>query len=879
MRRLLISFLLCALSATAFAQLDKSADFTVDYSSNQKYTIAGIDIQGIRYLDKDILLQYSGLAPGQEFSFSDNLIQNAIKKLWNNQMFSDIKVEASKIEGDKIWLVIFLQERPRLTDFTYYGVSKNDIKDIKDKVIFIPGQQVTESQLNNAQRLIKDILHEKGFLNTEVAIVQRDDPEHPNQVILDIKIDKKEKVKVQNIVFHGNENLNSVKLDRAMKKTNGRNILNFFRTKKFLENKFRDDKMNVIAKYNEKGYRDATITADSVTPLPNGRVRIDLWVEEGNKYYIGDIRWMGNTVYKSEDLSRELGIKKGDVFDQKLLDKRLTEDESAVSSLYLDHGYLFFSVNPVEVRVENDTIDFEMRIREGQQATINEVGVKGNTKTNEHVIRRELRVEPGELFSKSNVIRSVRELSNLSLFDPEHINPKVLPNPDNGTVDMDFEVEEKSNDQVELSGGWGANMFVGSLGFRFSNFSIRNMFNKSAWRPLPSGDGQTLSLRAQTSGKFYQNYSISFIEPWLGGKKPNSLTVSLSFSRVNYSANSYYGSSGYNPYSYGYGYGYGYGYNDYYSNYGYYNTYDTNSDDDQIQMTFALALGYGYRLKWPDDYFTMYHELSLEHYSLKNMANYYYFLNDGAQASGSGEFNNINFKTAFGRNSVSNPLYPRGGSEISLTLEATPPYSLINGKNYESQKMTNQEKYRFIEYHKWKFKGDWYIPLNFSSLRHQLNEKSNKLILHTKFEYGFLGYYNNNLRSPFQRFRVGGSGMSGYNLYGADIISLRGYEDYSLSPTYGSNLYDKLSLELRFPVALQPQATVYVLAFMDAGNAWMNFRDFDPFDLKRSAGIGARVFLPMFGLLGIDWGYGFDEIAGNPGAGGSQLHFVIGQQF
>ncbi|MDD4191640.1 MAG: outer membrane protein assembly factor BamA [Mangrovibacterium sp.] len=873
MRSLKIFFVLLIVSIVSFAQEDEGKNFSISYSNAQKYTIAGIEILGIRYLDTEVLIQISGLSVGDEITVPGDEISDAIKKLWGHQMFSDVKIEAAKIVEDQVWLNIYLQERPRLADVNFFGVSKSEKDDITEKVLMLKGSQVTDNQLNNAERIIKNIFHEKGYLNTEVNIVQRDDTTQNNYVILDIHVDKKEKIKVDEIDFHGVKNLSPAVLNRAMKKTNAKRLKNFFKTKKFLEEKYTEDKGNIIGKYNEKGFRDATIVADTVTPLPNNRVKLDIWIDEGDKYYFGDVRWIGNTVYPSEYLTAVSGIKKGDVFDQKMLDKRLTTDDDAVSNLYLNNGYLFFNLEPVESNIYSDTIDFEMRIFEGNQATIDKVIIEGNTKTHEHVARRELRTYPGDLFSKEAIIRSVRELSQLGHFDPEAINPVPIPHPEDGTVDIKYEIQEKSNDQIELSGGWGARMFVGTLGLRFSNFSVRNIFNKEAWRPLPTGDGQTLSLRAQTSGKFYQSYSLSFIEPWLGGKKPNSLSVSFSHSRVNYSANSYY-NRGYSPYGYG-GYG-GYGgmygnYYDPYSSYGgYYNSYyqDDNPEDDQIQITSAIALGYGYRLSWPDDYFTMYHEVSWEHYKLQNMSSYYYFLNDNT-GQGNGQFNNLSFKTVFGRNSVDNPLYSRRGSEISLGLQATIPFSLLSGKDYGSEEMSSQERYKWIEYHKWNFKGDWYTPMS----------KNTNLVLHTKFEYGFLGYFDKNARSPFQRFRVGGSGMSGYNLYGADIISLRGYQDYSLSPTTGSNLYDKLSVELRYPVTLKPSATIYVLSFMDAGNAWMDFRDFDPFDLKRAAGVGVRIFLPMFGLMGIDWGYGFDSVEGDSSVGGSQFHFVIGQQF
>jgi len=883
MHKLQLFIILLLISAKVFSQEAEtdSTNFSIYYSSPKEYTIAGLEVQGIRYLDKQVLLQISGLNVGDKITVPGDVITNAIKKLWNHGLFSDVKIAADKIVGDNIWLRINLQERPRLADVNFTGVTKSEKDDINKKVLLLKGSQVTDNQLRTAEKIIKNIFLDKGFLNTTVNVIQRDDTTQNNSVILDINVDKKEKVKVSQIVYHGNTNLKSGMLEKSMKKTKAKKIKNFFSSKKFLTEKYTEDKINLIKKYNEKGYRDATITKDSVSKLDNDQVRLDIWVDEGNKYYFRDIKWVGNTIYPSEYLSARLGIKKGDVFDQKLLDKRTKDDEDAVSSDYLDHGYLFFNLSPMETRVEADSIDLEMRINEGRQATIDKIIISGNTKTNEHVARRELRTLPGDLFSKADIIRTVRELSQLGHFDPEAINPDVRPHPENGTVDINYELVEKANDQIELSGGWGANMFVGTIGLKFSNFSVRNIFNKEAWRPLPTGDGQALSLRAQTSGKFYKSYSFTFTEPWFGGRKPNSFTLSFSHSKVNYSANnsyssygndpySGYGSSyggGYSPYGYGYSpYGYGYGYG---SGYDYGSTYSYDSgtsDTDQIQITSAAAIGYGYRLRWPDDYFTMYHEISFQHYKLQNMAGYYYFLNDGT-GTGNGGFNNFSFKTAFGRNSMDNPLYTRRGSSFTLSLQLTPPYSLLNGVDYS--KVGLAERYKWIEYHKWMFKGDWYSPLS----------KNTNLVLHTKFEYGFLGNYNKYRQSPFEGFRVGGSGMSGYNLYGSDIVSLRGYKDYSLSSSQGSNIYNKLSMELRYPVILKPSSTIYVLGFLEAGNAWNNFDDYNPFKLHRSAGAGVRIFLPMFGLMGIDWGYGFDQVPGQSDAAGSQFHFVIGQQF
>lgn len=896
-------FFIVVIVPGAFSQVADSTNFSIYYSSPKKYVIADVQISGIKYLDKSVLIQLSGLKVGDEIVVPSETVTTAIKKLWKQGLFSDVKISATKVVRDKIWFDIYLQERPRLADVNFFGVSKSEKDDITEKVLLLKGSQITDHQVNSTERTIKGIFLEKGFLNTDVNIVQRDDSTQNNSLILDIYVDKKEKVKVNDILIDGAVAINKITLERAMKKTNAKKLRNFFKTKKFLQEEYKNDKILLIDKYNEEGYRDAIILNDSTYQVPVGRkgkprINIDIDIEEGDKYYFGDIKWVGNTVYSSYDLNRALGIVKGDVFNQKILDKRLFDNDEGLNNLYLNKGYLFFNLDPIEININKDSIDYEMRISEGKQARINEVRIVGNTKTHEHVARRELRTYPGDLFSKELLMRSYRELAQLGHFDPEAINPDVQPNPENGTVDIEYQLQEKANDQIELSGGWGGGMFVGSVGLKFANFSVRNIFNKEAWRPLPTGDGQTLSLRYQTSGKYYRTISMSFIEPWLGGKKPNSFSLSLSHSRINYSANKYYQSSnpygsssyGYNPYgssgyggspysSGGYGYSpYGYGGSSGYGGYQQYYNYDIendNEDDDQIWETTALSLGYGYRLSWPDDYFTIYHEVSYEHYNLRNMGSYFRFMADET-GQVNGTFNNLSFKTVFGRNSVSQPLYPRGGSNISLAIKLTPPYSLFSGKDFSDPDMSNNERYKMIEYHKWLFKGEFYSALT----------KNTNLVLRTGFEMGFLGFYNENRISPFEGFIVGGSGMSGYNIYGTDYVALRGYDDYSLSPNNGSNIYSKFTMELRYPVTLKPSATIYALAFFEGGNAGLSFErakesfnNYVPFKLQRSAGLGVRIFLPMFGLMGIDWGYGFDEIPGNPGANGSQFHFVIGQQF
>ncbi|HZH71386.1 MAG TPA: outer membrane protein assembly factor BamA [Mariniphaga sp.] len=900
---LLLLLLFVGLLRPAIAQFPDDSNFSVYYASPGRYTIAGIEISGIRYLDRTVLVQLSGLKVGQIIDVPGDEITNAIKKLWQQGLFSDVRITASKVVDDEIWLDIYLQERPRLSDVTFHGVSKSEKDDITEKVLLLKGSQVTDNQVQNAERTIKNIFLAKGFLNTTVDIVQRDDTAQNNSIILDIYVDKQEKVKVNDIKIHGNEAIKDNVLERAMKKTNAKKLRNFFRTKKFLAEEYENDKDKLIEKYNEEGYRDAIIVDDTLYQVEVGRknkprVNLELWVEEGEKYYFGDIKWVGNTIYPAEYLSNYLGIEKGEVFNQSILDKRLFDNDQGLNNLYLDQGYLFFDLEPVEVNIENDTIDYEMRIREGKQATIDKVLITGNTKTHEHVARREIRTYPGDLFSKSEIIRSVRELSQLGHFDPEAINPDIRPNPENGTVDIEYQLQEKANDQIELSGGWGAGMFVGSVGLRFANFSVRNILNKEAWRPLPTGDGQTLSLRYQTSGRYYRTVSLSFIEPWLGGKKPNSFSLSLSHSKINYSANKYYQSNpyyggyggypgyggGYGGYPYGGGYG-GYGYGGYgggYGGYGYpyygggmypqveynYDSENRNSANDQIWETTRLAAGYGYRLKWPDDFFTVYHELSFEHYRLQNMGYYFSFLADET-GNVNGTFNNVSLSTAFGRNSVDNPLYSRRGSSFTLSLKATPPLSLFSGVDYSSPDISNKEKYKWIEYHKWLFKGQVYNPLT----------SNTNLVLRTAVELGFLGHYDPNRISPFEGFIVGGSGMSGYSMYGTDYVALRGYKDFSLSPPNGSRMYSKFTMELRYPITLKPSATIYTLAFLEAGNANMSFQNYNPFKLHRSAGVGVRIFLPMFGLMGIDWGYGFDEIPNAAGSSGSQFHFVIGQQF
>ncbi|ASB48519.1 outer membrane protein assembly factor BamA [Alkalitalea saponilacus] len=827
----------------------------ISYSGTPRsYTIAGIEVVGDLNNDPQILANLSGLRVGQQITVPGDDITNAIKKYWDYGLFSDVKISAAKIEGRQIWLEIYLQERPRLSEINYTGLRRSEIDAVNDRVAMMRGSQVTPYLVDRAQRFIKSHFVERGFYNTEVSIVQRDDTARVNHVILDVHVDKKERVKVNSLTFEGNEEFTDNRLNRIMKKTNQRRRLrNFFRTKRFIEENYRNDLRAIIEKYNERGYRDAYIVEESVTRADENTVDINIKIEEGDQYYFGNITWIGNTIYPGEYLGHVLRIQKGDIFNQTRLDERLFIDDDAVHNLYMNNGYLFSRIIPVDIRIENDTVDLEMRIFEGDQATINNVIIRGNTKTHEHVIRRELRTKPGELFNKALLIRTVRELAQLGHFDPEKIQPIPLPDPDKGTVDLEYNLEEKANDQIELSGGWGAGMFVGSLGLRFTNFSVRNFFNGEAWRPLPTGDGQTLSLRAQTNGRYYQAYSVSFMEPWLGGSKPNSLSVSLHRS-IQTGV-----SSRYNMFNM-------YGRQQ--------DPFALRGDDSRHFKTFGISVGLGRRLTWPDDYFVLYNELSYQHYDMKE----WHFLMSNGRA------NNIKFRSVLSRRSIDNPLYTRSGSDFSLGLEFTPPYSWFSDKDYST--VTNQQElYRFIEYHKWSFKGSMFKTL----------DNANKLVIMPRIEAGFLGYYNKHRRSPLEQYTMGGDGMAmNFSYYGSENVGLRGYENNSLTAfsiipdetqssgfrqVANANIYNKMTLEMRYPLTLQPSATVYGLVFAEAGNSWAEFTDYNPFQLYRSAGVGLRIFLPMFGLLGIDWGYGFDQNPYNPNANGSNFHFVMGQNF
>ncbi len=836
---------------------------TIEYTMQRKtYEIAGISVTGADSYEDFVLIGFSGLAVGDKIEVPGDQITKSLKRFWKQGLFSDVKFKATKIEGDKIWLEIALKQRPRVSDIAYNGLRKSEQEDLEIKVGIQKGGQMTPDLADRAKKIVKGYLDEKGFYNAEIQVLQFNDQDHPGYVKVAINIDKKDKIRVGRLYITGNEALSHNKINQVMKKTNDNHIINLFQTKKFVANEFENDKKLVIEKYNEIGYRDAVILADSVVPSKEDSTRVDVYmtIDEGNKYFFRDITWVGNTVYPYEYLNAVLGIKKGDTYNLKELNKRLNEDDDAVAKLYTDQGYLFFSVDPVEVHIDNDSIDFEMRMYEGKPATINEINIVGNTRVYEHVVRRELYTKPGQLYSQSDIMRSLRELAQMGHFDQEKLVPDIQPNPEDGTVDITYQLETKSSDQIEFSLGWGATGLVGSLGLKFTNFAIQNLFNPKSYRIVPQGEGQTFSINARTNGVYYTSASISFLEPWLGGKRPNSLSANIFFaSQTGYSDRYYQAYENlYNNYYYNYNY---YGQSDYYQQ-----LQESEADPDKYLRTFGVSIGYGKRLSWPDDYFSFYGELSYQLYMLKDWP--YMILTDGNS-------HNFALNLQLSRSSIDNPIYTRRGSQFTIGLKITPPYSLIKGTtDAQYAQMTTSEKYNLLEYHKWRFSGKVFTPLTPDS----------KLILMTRAEFGYLGHYNKNAKSPFETFYMGGDGMSSYSSYSTEYISMRGYQSGSLTPydaTVGRNMgyvYNKFTMELRYPISLEQNATIWALAFVEAGNCFADIKDYNPFNLKRSAGVGVRLFLPMFGLMGIDWGWGFDPINGSNQYGGSQFHFVLGQE-
>ncbi|MCF8221567.1 MAG: outer membrane protein assembly factor BamA [Bacteroidales bacterium] len=826
-------YLILLISGFAFlSQTDISAQEDIkimDYDDPLEYVVGDITVSGVKYLDINAIIGLSGIRKYSRILVPGDAITNAVRKLWAQGLFSDVKIRATEIRSDTIFLDIYLGERSRISSVEFFGIKKSEIEDISEKVNLMGGSQVTDHILSNTKAIIRDHFVEKGFLNVKTRIVQKADPSSPNNIRLNIHVDKNERVKISDIVFEGNEAFSDRRLRRVMKNTKKKN-LNIFKASKYVGDQFEEDKESLVSFYNENGYRDFRVVNDTVLVESEDRVVLAIMVDEGDQYYFGDINWVGNSIYPREFLGSVLNINRGDVYDQTLLNDRLNIDEDAVSSLYLNNGYLFSSLVPVETDISNDSIDVEVRIQEGEQARLNKVIIKGNTRTNEHVVRRELKTLPGDLFSKDAIIRSARQIGVLGHFDPEKINPMPLMNPGEGTVDLEYALEERANDQFEISGGWGAGMLVGTVGVRFNNFAVKNFFKPEHWRPYPSGDGQSLSIRAQSNGRVYQSYNISFVEPWLGGKNPNTLSVSAYRSLMT-------------------------------------NGEKRGAESRQSMIMDGATIGLGKRLEWPDDFFSLYAELSYQRFNMNNYNQFNFLFRNGV----SNLFSLTTRLTRF--SSGPNLIYPRRGSTFNLSLQLTPPYSIISGKDFTNA--TDQEKYKWIEFHKWIFKGEYYYEL------------FEKFVLAPRFAFGYLGHYNSSIGpSPFENFYVGGDGMTGYSFVGRDVIALRGYENGSLTPYVSSNgstvpsgnVYTKLTFEMRYPLSLNPQATIYGLVFLEAGNAWYELKEFNPFDMHRSAGVGLRANLPMFGLLGIDWAYGFDPVPGRD-VHGHQFHFVMGQQF
>lgn len=867
-KKVLIIALVLGSSIMSQAQ-DKIVYPDINYAGTPRtLVIGGINVSGVEGYEDYMLSGISGLTVGQTITVPGNEVTNAVKRYWKHGLFSDVSIGADSIVGNKIYLNIYLQTLPRVSEINYIGLKKSEREDMEAKLGLLKGGQVTPNILSRAKFLAKKYFDDKGFNNADISIMQRDDVTNKNSVILDVVVDKKQKMRVRDIIIDNNRALTNSNIKGglfkkgAFKKIHEAGKLgSLFKSKKFTPERWKEDKRNLIKKYNELGYRDAVIVKDSVWTVDDKHVSVYVKVDEGTKYYIRNITWVGNTVYPTDYLSALLGMKKGDVYNQTLMNKRLTEDEDAVGNQYWNNGYLFYNLQPTEMNVVGDSIDLEMRITENQQARLNHVRINGNDRLYENVVRRELKTKPGDLFSKEALMRSARELASMGHFDPEKVNPDVKPDPENGTVDINWNLQQKSNDQVEFSLGWGQNGLIGRVGLKLNNFSIRNLFNKNSERRgiLPIGDGEVLSVGVQTNGRYYQSYNMNYSTNWFGGKRPTQFSVGAYYSKSTDVSSNFYNSSWRNNYmNYMYGYG----------NYAY-NSYENYLDPDSYIKLMGASLGWGKRLRWPDDYFTLSVQLAYTRYMLKNWR---YFL------LSTGNANNLNLNFSINRTSTDNQLYPRKGSEFTASVSLTPPWSKWDKKDYQNlaldpQSSTylaeQQEKYKWVEYHKWKFKAKTYTALSGGQ---------KCFVLMTRVEFGLLGSYNRYKKSPFETYYVGGDGMSGYTTgYAEETIGLRGYENGQLTPRgYEGYAYDRMSLELRYPFLLG-NTTIYGLGFVEAGNAWDETKKFNPFDMKRSAGVGVRIFLPMVGLMGIDWAYGFDTVFGKKG--GSQFHFILGQEF
>ena len=836
----------------------------VDYAHPREYVVGGVGVEGNNYFSENQIVQLSGLRAGQRVKVPGEDITGIVKRIWAQRFFEDVSVRIDSLNAakDTAWFKICILERPRVSRWTFTGVRSGEKKDLQERLNLRPGREFSDYVRSTSIDIIKRYYKEKGYQLCEVDVEVQEDTVIKRAIRVNFAVNRGNKVRIRHINFSGNEDVSEFKLAKSMKETHANKWYNFFKSKKFKEKEYQTDRRTVVEAFNEAGFRDARLVRDSIYFEDEKHLAIDMEFEQGRRYYFRNITWTGNSVYSTDILNRVLQIQKGDIYDMVLLDKRLhgggKQTDYDISKLYKDNGYLFFNVTPVEVCIQNDSVDIELRISEGKPATLNNIIINGNDLTNEKVVRRQVMTRPGYLFSQTDFERSIREIASLGQFDQEAIMQygsgyNIIPNSLNNTVDIIYNVTEKPSSQLELSGGWGGRTFVATAGVSFNNFSTRRLFDKTAWRPVPLGDAQNLALRFQTNGTYYTSLNASFVEPWLFGKKPTSLSISGYYSRMT---DAYYSAD--------------------WLLYG--NLKATKSFE-----VFGFSAGLGKRLKWPDNYFVLYNNLSWQTYRLNNWSSSYFAFDNGMS-------NNLSYTIQLSRNSTDQQIYPRQGSEFTASLQFTPPYSLFrkydidadgkrvpvgSWKDVTYDNWTSAQRYRWIEYHKWKFNAAIYSKL------------IGDLVLMTRAQFGYLGYYNRNWGySPFEGFQVGGDGMSGYLTYGAEIVSLRGYEDYSLTPyiqtpyssqgmSYAGNVYDKFTVELRYPVILQPQSTIFVLAFLEGGNCWSDIRDFNPFQIKRSAGVGVRVFLPMIGLLGVDWGYGFDDKVN----GGSQFHFVIGQQF
>lgn len=822
-----------ALPMVAWAQIPLGDDaplLDLSYTNPKTYEIGGIAVTGVKFLDPNALINMTGLRVGDQIKLPSETVATAVRKLWETNILGDVQIMVTRVEGNLVFLELALKERPRLAGFQFKGVTKSERDDLREKINLVRGRQLTDALLNQVKTTIKKFFVDKGYLNTTVNLRQEDDSTSRGTTVqLRIDVDKKERVKINAITFEGNQAFDEVTLRRKFSETKVRKWYRIFKASKYIKSNYEKDKKDLLEFYNKSGYRDAEIVSDSVYAHDDRSVNIKLKVSEGQRYYFRNINWVGNYLYDSKTLSQILGVNRGDVYNMETLERRLQFNPAGadISSLYMDDGYLFFQVEPVEVNVEGDSIDIEMRVYEGSQATINKINISGNTKTNDHVILREIRTLPGQKFSRADLIRTQRELAQLGYFDPEQIGIQPVPDPNKGTVDINYTVVERPSDQIELSGGWGGFFgFVGTLGLTFNNFSLRKIADLSEWSPLPGGDGQRLSLRVQANGAAFQTYSASFTEPWLGGRRPNSFSVAF-----NHSVQNNFGAA----------------------------------IRSNLQLT-SINISLGRRLRWPDDYFSLVNSIGIQNYTLANYA----IIQVGDKTYNNGVSTALSFNTTLSRNSVNNPTFPTNGSTLSLSVSLTPPFSAFRANNrFEDL----SERFRLIEYHKWMFDVSWFTPL------------AKNLVLSTRAHMGFVGAYNGQLGvGPFERFRLGGSGLSGFNfILGYDVIAQRGYRDASVitgaaNTNDAAIVYNKYVTEVRYAISTNPAATIFALGFVEAGNSWANYRDYSPFNFYRSAGIGARIFMPAFGMLGLDMGWPFDDAPTYSTNRAPEFHFTIGQQ-